>query len=330
MFFIGKKIVYLNAYDDERKVSSAGFVRILGGKEDCKLEVCVQKLQHWKDGSCQVILEGSDKEIVLGKVIIKRGEGCASFAIPVRGEYLCFGGREEAADCFFGIVIVGEGGQTVCGRWKEAEYGGSTFQAEKEAEYGRSTFGEEKKFEHRRGTSGEEKKSEHRRGTSETEKKPDAGIKEVMPEESETVFKKADRSTSVIQPKQEQVERQEWVEGYAEDKWQQLCKIYPKVHPFGDKREFITIEPKDFIILQSSYQKLVNNSFLLHGFYNYRHIILGICSELSNEEGYYLGVPGSFYEREKMVAVMFGFEGFECSGPVEVGKFGYYMRRVEL
>ena len=47
-------------------------------------------------------------------------------------------------------------------------------------------------------------------------------------------------------------------------------------------------------------------------------------------KSFHLGVPGSFYEREKMVAVMFGFEGFECNGPVEIGKFGYYMRRVEL
>lgn len=124
--------------------------------------------------------------------------------------------------------------------------------------------------------------------------------------------------------------RQEWVEDYAGDKWKQLQKVYPKVHPFGDDREYISIEPKDFIVLQSSYQKLVNNSFLLHGFYNYRHIILGSGSGLGTETGYYLGVPGTFYEREKMVAVMFGFEGFECSGPVEIGKFGYYMRRVEL
>ena len=40
--------------------------------------------------------------------------------------------------------------------------------------------------------------------------------------------------------------------------------------------------------------------------------------------------PGAYFEREKMVAVMFGFEGFECGGAVENGKFGYYMRRVEV
>ena len=117
-----------------------------------------------------------------------------------------------------------------------------------------------------------------------------------------------------------------------EDKWEQLLRCYKKVHPFGDDRVFLSVEPKDFIILQAPYQRLVNNSFLLHGFYNYRHMILGPDKEIGDGDGtcFYLGVPGTYFEREKMVAIMFGFEGFECDGAVEVGKFGYYMRRVEL
>lgn len=116
------------------------------------------------------------------------------------------------------------------------------------------------------------------------------------------------------------------------DKWEQLKSQYKTVHPFEDEREFITIEPKDFVILREAYQRLVNNSFLLHGFYNYRHLILGRDYQLGAEEEtcFYLGVPGVFFEREKMVAVMFGFEGFESAGPVEIGKFGYYLRRVEI
>lgn len=42
------------------------------------------------------------------------------------------------------------------------------------------------------------------------------------------------------------------------------------------------------------------------------------------------GFQEVFYEREKMVAIMFGFEGFETEGKVEDGKFGYYMRKVEI
>lgn len=110
-----------------------------------------------------------------------------------------------------------------------------------------------------------------------------------------------------------------------EDKWEQILSSYDQIHPYGDDRTYVKIEPKDFIILQSKYQHLVNNSFLLHGFYNYRYVILG------KEDDYYLGVPGVFYKREKMVALMFGFEAFECEdGVAEEGKFGYYLRKVEL
>lgn len=121
------------------------------------------------------------------------------------------------------------------------------------------------------------------------------------------------------------------------DKWQQLMQTYPVIHPYEDEREYISIQPKDFVIMTGNFQHLANNSFLLHGFYNYRHLILGkeyrIKAEESGkkEEVFYLGVPGVFYEREKMVALMFGFEVFECAGgKVEIGKSGYYLRTVTI
>ena len=116
------------------------------------------------------------------------------------------------------------------------------------------------------------------------------------------------------------------------DKWEQLKKQYEVMHPFGDEREFISIRPVDFVIMTQQYQKLVHNSFLLHGYFNYRHLILGRDTGPWGDGGicFYLGVPGVFYEREKMVAIMFGFEGFETEGPVEDGKFGYYLRKVEI
>lgn len=116
------------------------------------------------------------------------------------------------------------------------------------------------------------------------------------------------------------------IEGLKEDKWEQILDTYDNIHPYGDERVYVKLEPKDFIIMSGKYQHLVNNSFLLHGFYNYRHVILG-----KEGEAYYLGVPGVFYEREKMVALMFGFEAFECeSGESKAGEFGYYLRKVEL
>ena len=112
-----------------------------------------------------------------------------------------------------------------------------------------------------------------------------------------------------------------------DDKWGQLKQLYSVVHPYEDDRQYIAIQPKDFVIMTGDYQHLANNSFLLHGFYNYRHIVLG----RERDGNFYLGVPGVYYEREKMVALMFGFEAFECKGGrAEAGEFGYYLRKVKI
>lgn len=115
-----------------------------------------------------------------------------------------------------------------------------------------------------------------------------------------------------------------------DDKWQQLWAIYPHIRPFQDEREYLSVGPNDFVILPYRYFTLVNNSFLLHGYHNYKHLILKKM-EYRGRKQYYIGVPGNFYERETQVAVMFGFESFEgLEEPAHTGDYGYYLMRVEL
>lgn len=113
-------------------------------------------------------------------------------------------------------------------------------------------------------------------------------------------------------------------------KWEQLSSIYPHIHPFRDSREFLSVGPEDFVVLRERCYQMTHNSFLLHGYYNYRHLLL-MRQEISGEVKYYIGVPGNFYEREKQVARMFGFESFEGTRePAWEGDFGYYLISVEL
>ena len=115
-----------------------------------------------------------------------------------------------------------------------------------------------------------------------------------------------------------------------EDKWQQIWAIYPHIRPFQDDREYLSISPADFVLLSGEAYRAANNSFLLHGYYNYEHLILTRL-EKRGELLYYIGVPGNYYEREKQVAIMFGFESFECGiEPAQPGDFGYYMMRTQL
>lgn len=115
-----------------------------------------------------------------------------------------------------------------------------------------------------------------------------------------------------------------------EDKWQQIWAIYPHIRPFQDEREYLSISPADFVLLPGDAYRAANNSFLLHGYYNYDHLILTKL-EKRGEVSYYIGVPGNYYEREKQVAIMFGFESFECgTEPAQAGDFGYYMMKTQL
>lgn len=115
-----------------------------------------------------------------------------------------------------------------------------------------------------------------------------------------------------------------------ENKWDQLCFWYPTIHPFQDGREYLSVSPEDFVILQASYHKIVKNSFLLHGYYQYRHLVLTRVKR-KGQNLYYIGVPGNYYEKEKQVAVYFGFVSFECQvEPAREGDFGYYMMPVQI
>ena len=113
--------------------------------------------------------------------------------------------------------------------------------------------------------------------------------------------------------------------------WHKIMRKYPVVHPFEHRQELelVRIEPKDLSILAKPYWALGNNSFLLHGYCSYRYLILGRNPQNSS---FFLGIPGIFHPREKLLANMFGFSEFYTSRNVRVsqGEFGYYVREVEL
>lgn len=109
--------------------------------------------------------------------------------------------------------------------------------------------------------------------------------------------------------------------------WKKIKEKYQLLHPYGDDRTYVTLTIKDLGILKTQYQGMANNSFLLHGYFYYKYLILG----KEKDDKYYLGVPGIFHEREKMMALMFGFEAFDCpGGEPSIGTFGYYLKSVEL
>lgn len=110
--------------------------------------------------------------------------------------------------------------------------------------------------------------------------------------------------------------------------WEQLQETHKPFYPFNNEIECYRIFPKDIKLLHANYHSLQNNQFLLHGYYNYRYLILFQKRDTENE--YWLGVPGIYHEREKMAARMFGFEKYEgTKRDYHTGDLGYYLITVE-
>ena len=136
-------------------------------------------------------------------------------------------------------------------------------------------------------------------------------------------------SEEVSQPAEADAEMQKDVsEPQLHFLWDLLVKTRKLVKPFGTEAEYYSIMLEDISLLKQKYHLLRNNPFLLHGYYNYKYLILGRKEEGSNE--YWLGVPGIYHEREKMAARMYGFEKFEGAKPhYRTGDKGYYLITVE-
>lgn len=109
----------------------------------------------------------------------------------------------------------------------------------------------------------------------------------------------------------------------AGDYFKMLCGCYPKVKVDEIDGECIRITPHDISYLPKKYWHLCNNSFLLHGYYNYKYLLL--CEkEINNEKKYLIGVPGMYHHKEQKIARMFGFTEFEGDKEPGVMKFGYW------
>ncbi len=132
-----------------------------------------------------------------------------------------------------------------------------------------------------------------------------------------------------------QLEREESGEGVEmETLWQHFCRTYPKIQAFdydGDS-EILTIKPQDIGLLPREIWTYGNNSFLLHGYYNHRYLILARLAIPNGGTRFLLGVPGHYYSNEKYMASMFGFPNFVMSKnqPPNDNRFGYWYTDLRL
>lgn len=404
-----KKVVYLSYLEQGSRIKGAGFVRVETIGEKWSFDMRISGMTELPDRKYDIYVTNiRGKEYRIGGIFLHRG--CGEW--KENGEGRAAGMEEPIGKELGGFLIKISGEKAIEGRYRtpEMENVGKTLKAAE----GDESRGEEKsRMEKRFGAEGEarmtknscvegksgmiknscmEGKSRMTREACMEGKSGMEGKFRMTGKPRQEKGEKASRMGGAILESKKKTNREildnshekeiKMEEVILNDKWEQLRQMYPIVHPYEDEREYISIQPKDFVVMTGDYQHLANNSFLLHGFYNYRHIVLGRESrnetagnadmvaagrggtdkrrgnekegnekagkgktvneraasggiadaeERKDYEDFYLGVPGVYYEREKMVALMFGFEAFECcGGKAEPGKFGYYLRRVKI
>ncbi len=116
--------------------------------------------------------------------------------------------------------------------------------------------------------------------------------------------------------------------------WSHFQRHYPKIQAFDYHGgcEILLIKPQDIGLLPRETWAYGNNSFLLHGYYNHRYLILARLSSPDGVVRFLLGVPGHYYSNEKYMASMFGFPNFVLSKmqPAGDGRFGYWYTDIRL
>ena len=152
-----------------------------------------------------------------------------------------------------------------------------------------------------------------------------------------------DEETENLEEEQPEKKEQETVEESSEKKEQEtveessekkdLKKDDRDIDLQNFRRQIMKIQRGEISILPRCEWKLANNNFLLHGYYNYRHLVL-----IDEGNQLKLGVRGIYHEREARAAATFGFPEFIAEADVNVTlepqernenqQFGYWCRQV--
>ena len=110
-----------------------------------------------------------------------------------------------------------------------------------------------------------------------------------------------------------------------EELWQNWRKLYCKCQiPYNNTvLNGIKIQLSDLERFPSNCWQFAGNPFVLHGYYYFRYIVFA----KDPEGNFYIGVPGIYHDRERMVAALFGFGQFaKMPSPEGIdGEFGYWL-----
>lgn len=305
-------VTYIYAYEDKKKTNNVGFAKIEIRGEDCRIAIHLRGV-YARQAACVIYLfrenAGKIVGIEIGELRLVNGNGDFSGVIKA-------GGIGESPFGIFdmeGIFLLAEDDCIFMSRWKDG----------KPLEVSREAF-----------------------CVWQVETEQVAAAENIQPKEAsqEEPGKEADTGEARQEASKQDMQATEvpMCNIFPNDDWQSAWEALTQsrrlYHPFEDcMTECIQIELKNLRELPKRYWYLGNNSFLLHGFFNYHYLVVGKTAE----DRWFIGIPGIYQRQERVMAAIFGFGEFlalaedeEEKGKQEndepINRFGCWCRFVEI
>ena len=362
-------VTYINLYEGNSKIKSVGFAKIESRAKACDMEIHMRGTGY-TGIACPVYLFVRENDrmlgISIGKIPLTGGSGDSRFSLD--GENIGGSGYGLGRICGF-LILVTEN-IMFASQWDEKEIRRERFTLPEEVSRSEKLGPEDElqHIEEVEPEREQPKAEEPEPGIVKEEPKekkpgPRGTRKLVKAEEPapepEAIWEQPEWEEPELEPEELEAERElqaedgigltneqlifgesiQATEAAAQPteqpwamKWQFMLENYPVMTPFEGEDEVLCIrmELKDLRLLPKRYWYLGNNSFLLHGFFNYRYIILGAMQE-KRQKRWFLGVPGVFQSQEKVMAAIFGFPEYKSEKISEqkTGQFGYWYRFLE-
>lgn len=339
-------ISYIYAYRGNEKEKNVGYAKIEVRKEQCRIYVSVKGVSIGKRDTC-VCLLAPDKEISLGRIHIRGGKGEFRAAVNV-GNIMQSGIRMQ--DCY-GLAI------------RETEN-----EQEHLATIWEDAVAEEAEVTVMEIRTQEEPEVQEKVTETETEQKAEGQeyqaieiIESPLQQEERTEFEEMIRPEPEYEEETQEEKQEESENGKSEVRrenpgddyreipaeeagdservpsdtvWREMQRKYPKMTAFDYEKgcEILRIRPQDIGLLPMELWVYGSNSFLLHGYYSFRHLIFARLENPDGDPKYLLGVPGHYYRAEKNMAAMFGFSHFVLAKkqPEQDERFGYWYAYIRL
>lgn len=267
-------IRYLYEYEQEKRMRNVGFVKVEQDEEQCTVHI------HGKG-----MLDGNEKELTLYSFYIQDGQcigiqlGTIVCSGPALNESWKYTKNDENFTKNFsrinGVILENEQGRRYASVWDDTP----------------ADISRMKIFE------------------GDTERGPRREMPEEISEERNDSLERREETGEDRKEDRREEQREDPGEDPGGDSFIVQSEQFPgmSISIPSKKMEFRIrkIQRMEISKLARCEWKLANNNFLMHGYYNYHHLVL-----LENDSQFMLGVPGIYHEKEKSAAEVFGFPKF--------------------